>query len=332
MWMITKGSWLNSTPGGTDMNIQQSIATITKFAVMLLIVAMIMPASAQQLPDMEFHFQINKPAFDKTKGPKLLIDKAHSPYLEQGSYEPFLRMVRDDGFRADYLETKITPQTLEDVQILVIVNSYHEDYGQFSIMQPPSAYSSDEINIIRDWVNGGGRLMIIADHAPFAGGSSALAEAFGFTFFNGYVFEKSSLPYGYGYINYQENNGLNLKNPVISGKFIEEEIDRFFTFNGTAFIPPANATRLLTVPAGYVAVMTQYIRREMETAPKIDVSGMSQGSTLIANKGRLAVFGEAAAFTAQITDKTKRTGMNNPKASQNPLLVLATMRWLAQGL
>ncbi len=323
---------------GTKQTGKMKIPNIFKVIIgwtALFLAAITLPADeafAQQLPDMEFQYNINNPAYEKGTGPRLLIDKAHSPYLQSGSYSPFLKLMRDDGFQTIFLETAITKQTLANAQILVVVNSYRRDFAQFPLLQPPSAYEKNEIAAIKNWVKMGGRLLLVADHAPFAGGTGGLAEVFGFTYFNGYVFKKSSLPFRHGYINYQLYNGLNQEHPIVSGDYIPDKIEQFFTFTGTAFIPPAEAMKLLTVPDGYVAIMTQSLRREAETAPKINVSGLSAGSTMKFGDGRIAMFAEAAAFSAQIVDKIKTMGMNNPKGAKNPLFILATMRWLADGL
>ena len=45
-------------------------------------------------------------------------------------------------------------------------------------------------------------------------------------------------------------------------------------------------------------------------------------------KGRIVVFGEAAMFTAQISGKGNKMGMNVKSASQNPQFVLNVIHWL----
>jgi len=46
-------------------------------------------------------------------------------------------------------------------------------------------------------------------------------------------------------------------------------------------------------------------------------------------KGRLAVFGEAAMFTAQVSGNSKRKmGMNHPAAKQNAQFFLNVIHWL----
>jgi len=47
-------------------------------------------------------------------------------------------------------------------------------------------------------------------------------------------------------------------------------------------------------------------------------------------RGRVAVFGEAAMFTAQVSGPERRPmGMNTPTAAQNPQFLLNVMHWLA---
>ena len=47
-------------------------------------------------------------------------------------------------------------------------------------------------------------------------------------------------------------------------------------------------------------------------------------------KGRVAIFGEAAMFSAQLAGPEKvPMGMNNPVAKQNPQFLLNVMRWLS---
>jgi hypothetical protein len=47
-------------------------------------------------------------------------------------------------------------------------------------------------------------------------------------------------------------------------------------------------------------------------------------------RGRVAVFGEAAMFSAQLAGPERRPmGMNAPEAPQNPRFLLNLVRWLA---
>jgi hypothetical protein len=47
-------------------------------------------------------------------------------------------------------------------------------------------------------------------------------------------------------------------------------------------------------------------------------------------RGKVAVFGEAGAFTAQIRNNGNPMGMNAPGAEDNAAFILKIMRWLAE--
>ena len=67
-----------------------------------------------------------------------------------------------------------------------------------------------------------------------------------------------------------------------------------------------------------------------EGTPTQDVSGWSQGGVGKHGEGRVAFFGEAAMFTAQVfAQGSVRAGMNAPEARDNLQLLLNVMRWLA---
>ena len=63
---------------------------------------------------------------------------------------------------------------------------------------------------------------------------------------------------------------------------------------------------------------------------KTAIGGWLQGATLRAGKGRVAVFGEAAMFSAQLAGPNKTPmGMNAPNAKQNPQFLLNVLHWLS---
>ena len=63
---------------------------------------------------------------------------------------------------------------------------------------------------------------------------------------------------------------------------------------------------------------------------QFSVTGWYQGAVMRVGKGRLAVFGEAGMFAAQV-DGPKRVpfGMNTPEAKQNPQFILNVLHWLS---
>ena len=64
--------------------------------------------------------------------------------------------------------------------------------------------------------------------------------------------------------------------------------------------------------------------------PRVPVAGWCQGAVLGVGKGRVAIFGEAAMFTAQLAGPEKKSmGMNAPEAAKNYQFLLNVMHWLS---
>jgi hypothetical protein len=65
--------------------------------------------------------------------------------------------------------------------------------------------------------------------------------------------------------------------------------------------------------------------------PRVPAEGMLQGAALPYGSGRVAAFGEAAMFSAQVSSPQRRPmGMNMPTAaSEKPQFLLNVMHWLA---
>ena len=65
-----------------------------------------------------------------------------------------------------------------------------------------------------------------------------------------------------------------------------------------------------------------------ESTPVVSTRGLIQGGVLRHGAGKVAVFGEAAMFTAQV-DEEGPMGMNHPEAPQNAQFVLNVLHWLS---
>lgn len=286
----------------------------------------------RQLPDMEARFDNRDPAFAADAGPQIVLSTTNNDYVRRGAMDPFAGLARTDGFRVARQAGDLVSALNADTRILVIANAYLPSYRDFPAMTPPSAFSDSEIEAVRAWVGNGGGLLMLADHAPFGGGSSKLAEAFGFQYLNGHAAETRSADAGYARvtIDFTPQNGLAAGHPIVDGQTGRAPVKRFAAFGGQAFIPADGARQLLTIPQGWSAIFTYRLEAELAVAPRIDASGMAQGATLEYGKGRIALFGETGGFTAQVIDGTKKFGFNTAEGSDNPEFILATLRWLAR--
>ena len=285
-------------------------------------------AQLKQGPDPDYKFGNTNPAWGAGEGPLIVFSAHNSVFVKQGSHEPLANLAKGDGFRIATRESALPG----DANILVLINNYLATYKSFPAMEPPSAFSAPEIDAVKKWVEAGGSLLMLADHAPLGGGASQLGAALGFTFLNGHVAENKSADNGYAHVilDFRRGFGLNENHPIADGSTGRRKIDRFFAFGGQAFIPPPGATTLLTIPDGWSAFFTYNLRGELASAPRIDASGMAQGAVAELGKGRVAVFGEAGAFSAQIVNGATRIGFDTPEGADNPEFILALLRWLAR--
>ena len=101
------------------------------------------------------------------------------------------------------------------------------------------------------------------------------------------------------------------------------------TFTGSAFQIGKGAEPLLVFGKGVVSLMPQVAWQFKPDTPEVSVEGWAQGAALRFGKGRVALFGEAAMFTAQLAGPQRtRVGMNSPDAPQNAQLLLNVLHWL----
>ena len=128
-----------------------------------------------------YTFDNRSPAYALGTGPRIAVHRYVSPYVQRGAFNPFQTLVETDGFQFNWLDKQISSEALAEIDILVVSNAYTKgganDYNNFGTLDAPSVYSPDEIQLIKAWVEQGGRLLVLADHSPFAGGAIKLAEA-----------------------------------------------------------------------------------------------------------------------------------------------------------
>lgn len=128
----------------------------------------------------------------------MLFDEGHfnSRADFTGRYWPFARLLRADGYELTRGDGQFTSAYLDRAKILVIANATGAPKPQlFGINLPvrtnrrrsDPAFTKAEVEEVRAWVERGGSLLLIADHAPFGEAASPLAEALGVTMHKGFV-------------------------------------------------------------------------------------------------------------------------------------------------
>jgi hypothetical protein len=318
------------------------------FAVIVLLMATGI-VSAQQEADPKYKPPLPRPAYESGKGPRVVIDEAHHNFhTAEGRYKPFAELLRRDGYRVDALRQPFSAESLKGLDIVVISNALHERNAED--WSPPHlpAFTKDEIAAVHSWVEKGGSLFLIADHAPFPAAASDLAKAFGVEFRNGHATA------GHWKQDGKETfeTGTGLKESIITrGRSDKEKVTKVATFTGSAFKPPKGAIPILEFgPKSELHEMKFPEKGKPETRT-VPIEGWCQGAVMKVGRGRVAVFGEAAMFSAQqfpallwswqiklgesatfrmqLMGK-ESMGMNAPEAKQNHQLLLNVMHWLSR--
>jgi hypothetical protein len=293
-----------------------------------LFVVLSASAHAQQVADPEFKPRIEKPAFAEGKGPVVLLDEAHYNFhTASGRYQTFADLLRRDGYVVVESKNLFRKESLSLGKILVIANALSKRNAQD--WNPPidHSFTDEEVKAVRTWVENDGSPLLIVDHFPMPATISPLAEAFGVRFYNGYAVD----PQSHGPIVFSRAENSLMDHPITRGRNEKERINSVATFTGSAF-QIARGDPILTFVRSDAFTYTPKAFGSPPDAntPRTPIKGWLQGATLTAGKGRIAVFGEAAMFSAQLAGPDKvPMGMNATIAAQNPQFLLNVMHWLS---
>jgi len=281
-------------------------------------------SKSQQWPDETFKPEIKNSAYSIGKGPFVLVDEAHNNFHTiDYRYKPFANLLGRDGYVIKSATNKITEKLLSQCKIFVISVPTSKN--------KQSAYSDEEIKTLVSWVYKGGSLLLITDHMPDPPAIAKLAEAFGIEMLNGYVLNEDPNE-EQGPIFFKRNNDTLANHPITEGREgLNEKIRLITSFTGCAFKAKEDFLPLMIFGTYKVSWMTKEEGRFPADTPKIDVEGWYQGGVLEKGKGRLAFFGEAGMFTAQMISKDKiKFGMNVPRAKENAQFLLNIFHWLSR--
>lgn len=317
-----------------NMALRRAAKAKKKCGIFFLLFFISSPALlAQQMPDTGFVPAVKNPYYGTNKGPLILIDQAHHNFHTiKSRYGPFAKILRKDGYRVQPNTQAFSTKTLEGARILVIANAVHESDTSEWIIPNPSAFTKEEIAAVKAFVENGGSLFFIADHMPMPGAGSGLASAFGFEFYNGFATDTAAGLYPGSkkeLDRFYKSNATLASHPVTKGNTKEETVDSIATFTGQGFHIPASATSILTFTENYVVLLPDTAWKFNASTKKISAGGLSQGALAEVQKGRLAVFGEAAMFTAQVKGKEQTNfGLNSKDGPHNLQFLLNIIHWL----
>jgi len=283
-----------------------------------------------QTADDSWSPSVTSPAFAPGVGPQVFVDAAHGNFHTiDGRFAAFAELLTLDGYRVRTADAEVTTELLEQARVFVISNAgYDEDEAEWTL-PTRSAFASDEIEVIVDWIKNGGSLLLIADHMPWPGGTTDLANEFGVIFLNGYA--KKSL-HESGSLSFTRSSGALADHAITRGRSQSEMIESVRSFTGQAFRFVAPVQPLMYMPDDWEVFLPIAASVIEENTAVVSARGLIQGGVLRYGSGRVAVFGEAAMFTAQswVQDGAVGVmGMNHPDATENGQFVLNVVHWLS---
>jgi hypothetical protein len=286
---------------------------------------------AQATIDRNFDTRVARPAY-AGRHPKVLFDQAHNNAATvDGAYRPFVDLITSDGYRVLPNERELSKKTLAGCEILVIANPSGAQ-GQ----RDSSAFTEEECNAVKDWVDGGGNLLLIISHLPFSAAADILAKRLNVDITKGHTFDKSNYNQESGdetELLFTRENHLLQDHAINRGRTAGERINRILTFSGTSLKGPTGSVPFLVLADTAMDVLPPpgFKQSTPENSPdfkQVSAAGRAQGIAMELGKGRVVVLGEAAMLTAQITPQGFRFGMNLP-GCDNRQLALNIMHWLS---
>jgi hypothetical protein len=275
--------------------------------------------------DLSYAPELPDPAYAEGQGPNVCVDETHNNFhTSVGTYLPFARALRSDGYGVRRFPAD-DGDSLEACDVLVIADAQPPERAG-----DPPTFSLLEVEALNRWVTNGGSLFLITDHLPDPGAIEALAASFGVEVHDGYVLNGPPERPG-GPIIFRLEDGTLRDDPLLRGRGPREQVTQVATFRGSAVRGSGAFRPLLVFGPDYLSWAPEEYYRFDDDTPRVIVAGWSQGGVLEHGAGRLAVFGEAAMFTAQVFDEGETlVGMNAPEAPDNLQLLLNVMHWLSR--
>ncbi|MBN1212486.1 MAG: hypothetical protein JXA92_07900 [candidate division Zixibacteria bacterium] len=298
-----------------------------KSALILILTLILITSSAlaQQEPDTSFLPDIKNPAFQPGQGPVIMIDEAHHNFhTMSGRYLPFARLCERDGYTVQPNTVPFSTGSLAECDILVISNALNERNTEDWSLPTPSAFTEDEIKTVKLFVENGGSLFLIADHMPFPGAAGKLAAVFGFELNNGFAVD----PNNRGPAVFRRSDST-FRGHILRDVDSEKLLDSVASFTGEAF-RCKDCKPLLIFDSCYVSLMPEEAWEFNDSTPQVDVKDWYQGAISEYGQGRVAMFGEAAMFTAQKVEGGNSIGLTSPVAKDNLQFLRDILRWLAE--
>jgi hypothetical protein len=286
-----------------------------------------------QRADMHTDMSVSSPKFKTERLPRVSFDLGHGNFHDiKTTYAPFAILLKNDGILLNTHKSLFTKNTLQGIELLIIANAIPT---KDTDVKTSSAFTESEINVLTNWIQNGGSLLLIADHDPFGSASSELAKAFGVGMSSVWTVDSLRFNESIGKTTWlefsEENKGLG-QHSILQSQIPQSAVRRVITFTGQSLNFDSSWTSILQLSP---YARNYYSRSKADVAASDTttyflVPGQSQLIAREYGNGRIVIAGEAAMFTAQevrIFTKSYHAGFNY-KGYDNKNLVLNIVHWL----
>jgi hypothetical protein len=184
---------------------------------------------------------------------------------------------------------------------------------------------TQEIETTLQWVENGGSLLLAADEAPIARGSTGLAARLGVRMRERLVVDVGHSEGAPAHLVFSRENGLFGAHPIVDGFADAPPVNRVVTFGGQALEPPPGAAVLLRLSPS----ATEVAHAGDPTTTGHPVAGLAQAIAFERGRGRVVVIGDTHLLTADAVAGGPPTGLAWA-GTNNERFVRYVMRWLSR--
>jgi hypothetical protein len=288
-----------------------------------------------QIADVNFDASVVHPAYAGNH-PVACFDEGHRNFhTASGTYRPFVKLMSNDGYYIRPTNGQFSTQSLKSCHVLIIANARGTNEANNQ-----SAFTDEEISIVRQWVMQGGSLLLITDHFPFGSAAQDLSQAFAVSMSTGMTVDEQNYDRpsaDNSQLVFSLANGSLGDHPILQGRNEEERIKVVVTFTGQSLNIPSKNTALLKLSDTAMDLAPQVRIEKSGSDTRVMVTygnphpaaGRAQAVAEQFGKGRVVITGEAGMFTAQIDAKTKKLFGMNVGGNDDRQLALNVMHWLS---
>jgi hypothetical protein len=269
---------------------------------------------------------------------RVLLDGGHNEEPDAGLAD-WKALLGTRGYQIDVHRSAITDSALRGVNILVIANPFPEPRPvlvrkaaqegrllRWSTAANKSAFTDGEVQTVKRWIDAGGSLLLILNHAPHGATVGALAAAIGIPTRSVETTDSTHLDpprTPIPLILYTRQAGSFGSHVITAG------VDSVVSYGGGSFAVPEGVCSLLRVPPNRVD------REFIESTGTFQITpsrGRSQAAALHVGTGRVVLLGQAAMVRSDpaVEQAELSGGIGNPHLG-NRQFVMNVIDWLARG-